>query len=175
MEDSEDPDFTSEMGDLMGFSSFGMKPDAKKRKKGHDTPLATQISSTGSNATPIGQKGAHSSQQMHQFAQNSAPQPTAAVPIIPNQNNQAGAVDAPKKERSAFPTGVPMEILDKLDWTELESYRKGVKEANGDIAWFLPSFIEDPWATLLHRKKTGDKESKRTKDGEIVKTNEEIT
>jgi hypothetical protein len=49
---------------------------------------------------------------------------------------------------TAFPTGVPKGFFDKLTWKELEAFRKGVKDENGDVAFFLPSFIEDPWAKL---------------------------
>jgi hypothetical protein len=49
---------------------------------------------------------------------------------------------------TSFPGGIPKQFFDKLDWKELEALRKGVKDENGDIAYFLPSFIEDPWAKL---------------------------
>ena len=36
----------------------------------------------------------------------------------------------------------------KLTREELSALRRGVKDARGDIAYFLPSFVEDPWKEL---------------------------
>jgi len=149
MEPGEDPEFDAQMSELMGFSSFGMKPDAKKRKTAHDDPpIPTQFSSTGSNAIPIGQNGYGNHQITHQFAPNPSlpPKPTASSDSVP------AATQVPREERSSFPTGVPMDILNKLTWAELEAYRKGVRNEKGDLGWFLPSFIEDPWAKLEKMK-----------------------
>ncbi|KAF2436276.1 hypothetical protein EJ08DRAFT_233058 [Tothia fuscella] len=69
----------------------------------------------------------------------------------PSGTDPFGATSAsgPIAGRSkSFPTGVPKQFFDQLTWKELEAYRKGVKDENGDIAYFLPSFVEDPWAKL---------------------------
>jgi hypothetical protein len=137
MEDFEDPDVEAQMAQMMGFSTFGTKPDAKKQKTAQDTSVAA----TSSNAVPLGQNG------MQRRTLTHIPVHTKQEPGI---TAAADASTSPTTEhsKSAFPTGVPMEIFDKLTWTELEAYRKGVKQGNGDLAWFLPSFIEDPWAKL---------------------------
>lgn len=115
-------DMEAQMGAMMGFTTFGAQPDAKKRKTEHESPA-------GQTST---EPGLHS----HPLTHNPAQPATLASPTTPEQ------------PKSAFPTGVPMEIFDKLTWKELEAYRKGVRKENGDLAWFLPSFIEDPWAKL---------------------------
>jgi hypothetical protein len=141
MDDFEDPDIDAKVAAMMGFSGFGAKPDAKKRKTSEDTAVAA----TSSNAVPLGQPGMHKQLLTHN-------------PAVSGRDGggvgASGASASPTAEqgKSAFPTGVPMEIFDKLTWKELEAYRKGVKQENGDLAWFLPSFIEDPWAKL---EKTG--------------------
>ncbi|TID22270.1 hypothetical protein E2P81_ATG11376 [Venturia nashicola] len=73
--------------------------------------------------------------------------PTQHVPqmVEKSTENQIAETNSPT---TAFPTGVPKGFFDKLTWKELEQFRKGVKNENGDVAYFLPSFIEDPWAKL---------------------------
>lgn len=36
---------------------------------------------------------------------------------------------------------------------ELNALRNGVKDENGDMAYFLPSFVEDPWANFSEQRK----------------------
>ncbi|KAI9825749.1 MAG: hypothetical protein M1819_000467 [Sarea resinae] len=40
--------------------------------------------------------------------------------------------------------------------TSLQDLRRGVRDAHGDIAYYDPSFVEDPWKALFEAKKTGD-------------------
>jgi hypothetical protein len=146
MDDYEDPEIDTRLGDLMGFTNFGAKPQAKKQR------TSEEEAATSSNAVPLGQRQDRDADdhdkgkqaQMRELTHNPAASkrhqdPLAATSVSPTTSEQA---------KGAFPTGVPMEIFDKLTWKELEAYRKGVKQQNGDLAYFLPSFIEDPWAKL---------------------------
>lgn len=54
--------------------------------------------------------------------------------VAVTQNGGAGA--------ESWPQGLP-------DQQELFALRRGVKNARGDMAYFLPSFIEDPWSSLV--------------------------
>jgi hypothetical protein len=74
------------------------------------------------------------------------PKPEGQTNRTEKQSESANIDASPKT--TAFPTGVPKQFFDKLTWKELEAFRKGVKDGNGDVAFFLPSFIEDPWAKL---------------------------
>ena len=125
----------AQMREMMGFSNFATKPDAKKRKTSEDTAVAA----TSSNSIPLGE-GAYSRPLTHNtgYQSRNFAAPAAATSASPTGDSA----------KSAFPSGVPVEIFDKLTWKELEAYRKGVKNKNGDVAYFLPSFIEDPWAKL---------------------------
>jgi hypothetical protein len=137
MDDFEDPDMEARMGELMGFATFGTKPEAKRQKIKPDGSKAA----TSSNMTPLGQPGQHARPLTHNKSHH-----------VPQSDDVRGAADAvsptTEQAKNAFPTGVPMEIFDRLTWKELEAYRRGVRQENGDLAYFLPSFIEDPWAKL---------------------------
>jgi hypothetical protein len=150
MDPENDDEMNTRLGEIMGFTNFGMnKPDFKKRKTSHDN---NPVTATSSNAIPLGNQNSLYAQPL---THNPNPAHTSnQVPHVATSGVAAAAVGAssasPSTEqpKNAFPTGVPMEIFDKLTWKELEAYRKGVKKDNGDLAWFLPSFIEDPWAKL---------------------------
>lgn len=40
-----------------------------------------------------------------------------------------------------------------ISQAELQALRHGVKDNNGNTAYFLPSFVEDPWEKLINRQK----------------------
>jgi len=48
---------------------------------------------------------------------------------------------------------LPMTNQGQLSHEELQALRKGVKNERGDVAYFLPSFIEDPWKVLLKNQR----------------------
>ena len=127
----------AQMREMMGFSNFATKPDAKKRKTAEDGAVAA----TSSNSIPLGGGGLPS-----------RPLATQGGSSAPHRNDEhvAATSASPTADhaKNAFPSGVPVEIFDKLTWKELEAYRKGIKDKNGDLAYFLPSFIEDPWTKL---------------------------
>lgn len=162
------------IAEAMGFSSFG---GPKRRKFNHDAatidPDITKPHHSGANSAPLGSRSnpGHDIDlpQRPEYPHNQDPDQAT-----PQQTHQQG-FDLPKRlpkpekwpamhkvEKStenqnavetsspttAFPTGVPKGFFDKLTWKELEQFRKGVKDENGDVAYFLPSFIEDPWAKL---------------------------
>jgi hypothetical protein len=145
MDFMDQEEIDARLGDMMGFTTFGMQPEAKKRKTSDDNP----VTATGSNAQPIGSRSNQNGMHQHPLTHNPAQQPPQVTAEIMSSVASPSAEQQPK---NAFPTGVPMEIFDKLTWKELEAYRKGVKKDNGDLAWFLPSFIEDPWAKLEKEK-----------------------
>jgi hypothetical protein len=87
---------------------------------------------------------------LSQFITQAQTLPPRPGPPPPGTEPVVQSPDPSNIERRAksFPTGVPKQFFDQLTWKELEAYRKGVKDENGDIAYFLPSFVEDPWAKL---------------------------
>lgn len=138
--------------------------DTQPHKSGANTaPLGARTNPTNGNSQdlPTGQP-AHEAYQIHQNTNQSntggpsqiyqrgfdlpkrppkSPE-TQMQSQMPEKSSEAlnHEINSPT---TAFPTGVPKGFFDKLTWKELEAFRKGVKDGNGDVAFFLPSFIED--------------------------------
>lgn len=136
----------------MGFSSFGN--GTRKRKHNSDnavtdaSPLSGQIkrpqgapSGRGANITPLGNRRGPSApgQELVSDGKRDFDLPRGDPPPV-------GAALRTALEKPAT-TG-----QDQMPFTQntpdLGAYRHGVRQPNGDIAYFLPSFIEDPWAQL---------------------------
>jgi hypothetical protein len=77
---------------------------------------------------------------LSQFISHAQSLPPRPMPPSTSQSSQTPTT--PLVKTTSFPGGIPKGFFDKLDWKELEALRKGVKDENGDIAYFLPSFIE---------------------------------
>lgn len=165
MEDFEEND---DMAAMMGFSSFG---GTKKRKFDHaNSPQAKDdYSASGANSIELGvrtqipsneqQSGEEIPGAKSPAQHTSAPLPTGsglasflargqALPEKPpnavqKQETIAGAgVDFSASETISF-GGLPISRAD------LNALKFGVKNGIGDAAYFLPSFVEDPWERLL--------------------------
>ena len=63
------------------------------------------------------------------------------APTTESASRLAAPVDQPVAEMISF--GGP-----SISRAELNALRNGVRTDNGDTAYFLPSFVEDPWAKL---------------------------
>ena len=146
----------------MGFSSFG---GSKKRKFEQASSPVAQDSASGANSTQLGVRPKNISQQTPKDgtsaapSNNSASKPTKPTPTglaeflargktLPEKPPQveespsaAGQDDTRATETVSF-GGKP------ITHAELNALRFGVRNENGDTAYFLPSFVEDPWANL---------------------------
>lgn len=169
----DDIEIDPAIAEAMGFSSFG---GTKRRKFNHDSatidPDITKPHPSGANTAPLGSRlnpdhgvdlpkrpeyanyqdpSLSMPPQTYQQGFDLPKRPPKPETTNRQQNveksieNQNAEISSPT---TAFPTGVPKGFFDKLTWKELEQFRKGVKDENGDVAYFLPSFIEDPWAKL---------------------------
>lgn len=120
MEDDENFEVDPAIAAAMGFSGFGSKP--KKRKYNDyfvDPSITNAASATGANGVPTREK----------------PKKADEVQSLPHSAEKAdenGVGDVPADRTPS----------------SLAQLRHGVRNQNGDIAYFLPSFIEDPWARL---------------------------
>lgn len=148
MDEEEDMDIAA----AMGFGSFG---GTKKRKYDHTkSPRATADDASGANSTQLGvrsKKSANTENTVLADSEMSDLKGHLATSSLPVPTNMHSAPrDLPHIDSSAMETvsfgGPP------ITRGELNALKFGVKNANGDIAYFLPSFVEDPWASL---KKTG--------------------
>jgi hypothetical protein len=144
--------------DPRGKSSGANTIELGIRKQRDDSNPGASPSLGSSNTTSTVrdstiQHPAGASAGLSHFISQAQSLPPKPMPPGSNQNHQT-SVSLTSKPTS-FPGGIPKQFFDKLDWKELEALRKGVKDENGDIAYFLPSFIEDPWAKLEREQASG--------------------
>ncbi|KAF3033356.1 hypothetical protein E8E12_000707 [Didymella heteroderae] len=159
----EDFDENDEMAAMMGFSSFG---GTKKRKFDQTkSPAKEQYSASGANSTELGVRikapenqppsGEEAFSDASLVATKQPPpdgglasflargqalpaKPPQAVSIRPEASSQA---DPSAFELVSF-GGPP------ISRAELNALRQGVRNESGDTAYFLPTFVEDPWERL---------------------------
>lgn len=172
----DDIEIDPAIAEAMGFSSFGGTKRRKfNHDAATIDPDITKPHPSGANTAPLGSRSNidHGIDLPQRSEYSNYQDPGRSMPPQTYQQVFDLAKRPPKPEKSpathkprdfeksiesqnaetnspttAFPTGVPKGFFDKLTWKELEQFRKGVKDENGDIAYFLPSFIEDPWAKL---------------------------
>lgn len=163
----EDFDENDEMAAMMGFSAFG---GTKKRKydQANSPKAQDEYSASGANSTELGVRTKVSSDEQKNREENvgvaSSTQQTAkpsppgtglasflargqGLPERPptaaqQPQEDSSHVDPSASEALSF--GGP-----SVSRAELNALRFGVKDENGDTAYFLPSFVENPWERLI--------------------------
>ena len=167
--DSEQPT-EADMAQMMGFSNFGSKPKPQSKKRKRElAQLATSgpgaDSGSGSNAMPLGNprrkhdtgpdsstkgRGRDTVDMKDEGSGNVRPNWSMQVP-----NTDAGQLFSQATLReSARPVLHSNERISsgsgeqksQHDWHAL---RKGVRDSRGDVAYYDPSFVEDPWKDLV--------------------------
>ncbi|KAI9858132.1 MAG: hypothetical protein M1824_004452 [Vezdaea acicularis] len=144
---------------LMGFNGFGQPSKRRKFNPRTDSVLAPNASSvgTGGNTMALGERKQkkpgdnHSREDMGVYGEGMVKEEEGMVG--PGNKELTRPVGLPP--RPPVPTGgkggiAPGEALNEEDRTELplSAYAKGVRNARGDMVYFQPSFIEDPWAAF---------------------------
>jgi hypothetical protein len=168
-----DEEENDEIAAAMGFASFG---GTKKRKYDHTNSPKAKADASGANSTKLGVRtkkvaGAqepenedentptdHLSQAPHALS-SAQPLTTperdsgledflARAQTLPNKSPSAAEVsnfrspsDQPTADMLSF--GGP-----SISRAELNALRNGVRNEHGDMAYFLSSFVEDPWEKL---------------------------
>lgn len=76
------------------------------------------------------------------------PVATVQTPIVDDgaHGGQLARSEQPDHNIAHSTGGVTTKVQDTQTSPPLAAYRNGVKNANGDMVYYLPSFIEDPWA-----------------------------
>ncbi|KAF1848466.1 uncharacterized protein K460DRAFT_75073 [Cucurbitaria berberidis CBS 394.84] len=169
MEEEEDLDIAA----AMGFASFG---GTKKRKFDHTNSPKAKVESSGANTTKLGmrtKKMANSGEETfedsitEQAAQSQSHPPVsiakttqeaAATPGLAAFLARAQTLpDRPPVAQNTIMTPLQHDssATDMVSFggpsisrAELNALRFGVQTENGDTAYFLPSFVEDPWERL---------------------------
>lgn len=165
--DSEDP-AEADMASMMGFSNFGSKPKpTSKKRKREMAQLAASgpgaESGSGSNTMPLGKprrkpaeggNGAEGSamkeeanlgsesmmdQGSHkQWQLSGHHEDVVHDPSLEELRESSSSL----KGRSPIAGGSDQT---RYDWHAL---RKGIRDLNGDVAYYDVSFVEDPWKGL---------------------------
>jgi hypothetical protein len=134
----DDMEIDPEIAAAMGFASFGGA--TKKRKLNVDEAVVDTAnkgkSATGSNSQPLGQPTARPA------AKEPPGNPRIRSSAIVRTANKRAAAKVIETTTNTYPAS---------GTANLGALRKGVRNARGDTAYFLPSFLEDPWESL--RKK----------------------
>lgn len=121
--DDDSFDIDPEIAAAMGFGGFGTQ--AGKKRKFDDGAFVDPAS--GKTDTSVG-KGANS------------------LPLGTRMTDRTATQDKPKE------TSEPQRALGAgTEEEQLQALRHGVKNSNGDMVYFLPSFLEDPWKNLQAR------------------------
>lgn len=159
MEDFEEND---EMAAVLGFSQFG---GTKKRKFDQTkSPVKDEYSASGANSTELGVRTKALENQ-----QTRGEEPASAAPVsketpiagglagflargqaLPEKPPQTAPVQY-EATRLSDPSASEMVTFGgaSVSRADLNALRFGIKNAEGDKAYFLPSFVEDPWEKLL--------------------------
>ncbi|KAF1836340.1 hypothetical protein BDW02DRAFT_567083 [Decorospora gaudefroyi] len=172
MDEEENADIAA----AMGFASFGAT--AKKRKFDHANSPKTKADASGANSTKLGVRTKnlsgfdedHTGGSINGLARSPAEAQTRASAKPTNPPEPAGGSglagflargqnlpDKPtdtlnKQHSSAQSDQSAAEMLSfggpLISKTELNALRSGIRNEKGDTAYFLPSFVEDPWEKL---------------------------
>ena len=141
MADTEDFEVDPAIAEAMGFSGFGMQPGKKRKFDTNDgfvDPAASASSKQGkgANSTPLGMK---------------AEGDPARVQSMPERLSESREGIAAQAHKGIAERTVMSSNGDRSNGRpepSLEELRNGVRDDNGDMVYFLASFLEDPWKGL---------------------------
>jgi hypothetical protein len=165
MED-EDVDIAA----AMGFGAFG---GTKKRKYDHTNSPKAKVDASGANSTQLGMRTKkiasedtteaqdvdEASSRVDETSNNAKPQAAKGLAqflargqSLPNKPPSAGEISSAAKTDSPSTVKKVSFGGPSISTAELNALRFGVKNEDGDTAYFLPNFIEDPWEVLKRRR-----------------------
>ncbi|CAO2654250.1 Nn.00g109830.m01.CDS01 [Neocucurbitaria sp. VM-36] len=160
----------------MGFASFG---GTKKRKFDHTNSPKAKVESSGANSTKLGMRTKKTAGEeaienpfTEQVEQSQSHPPTSNANSSTQEVTANSGLAAFLARGQALPENPSIthrpsaeEDLSTTDMVsfggppisraELNALRFGVQNERGDTAYFLPSFVEDPWDKL--RKSGGER------------------
>ena len=152
MEENEDMEIDPAVAAAMGFSGFGTQLGKKRKFSPNDGFVGTATSTdqtakgTGANETLLGDRSVRS----------------AAGPTLTSEklgsttNDQYGAAQGEQpadheEVKGSITTANDVARTTGNEGPTLEALRNGVRNERGDMVYFLPSFLEDPWQGLKPR------------------------
>lgn len=163
MEDDDD-----EIAKAMGFSSFG---GTKKRKYEETASPKTKPDASGANSTRLGvrtkavEDTPGKGKNVPEGNEDTILESTEAAQPFPShakgkaKQRAATGLAGFLAHGQTLPDKPNTHEVDMVSFggpaiprAELNALRHGVKGEDGEIAYFLPSFVEDPWERLTRTK-----------------------
>lgn len=159
----EDDMVAADMAAAMGFSSFGGN---KKRKFDASNSPKSQPAGKGANSIPLGVRTKTSEHEGDDSVLQSteAPKPKGKQKQPPTSaladflaRGQVLEAEKYANPKPSIPSGhVQEDVSSKtvsfggpaIPQAELDALRRGVSNEDGDMVYFQPSFVEDPWEKL---------------------------
>ena len=144
MSDDESFDIDPAIAEAMGFSGFGMQPGKKRKFDTNDgfVDPSAKKQATPPNGTGIG-KGANNMPLGIRTAREPTSMDNATTPSTLHGDTRSTRA-APESK----PVPGPLSEPELTGQARMEALRKGLKNEKGDMVYFLPSFIADPWEGL---------------------------
>ncbi|KAK0252546.1 hypothetical protein LTS09_012447 [Friedmanniomyces endolithicus] len=139
MADDEDLEVDPALAEAMGFSGFGVQPGKKRKYDANDSFVDPDLAqdSNGAFTRPAG-KGANSLPLGFRKKESAA----SGLPMKPAMNEPSGAATVHETRAEPSERGLGS------GQSDLQALRAGVKNEWGDMVYFKPSFLEDPWKNL---------------------------
>ena len=145
MADDEDVEMDPALAEAMGFSGFGMA-NKKRKYNPNDAFLDAQYQSTPSGTGANNEAIADRSTKADRVTSR-VDQPTQAA----HREMTATTKNARNSSSNTVNAGPYITSTGRYaDGSEpsLEALRNGVRNEQGDMVYFMPSFLEDPWKDL---------------------------
>ena len=154
MEDIEGTEIDPAIAEAMGFSGFGTQPGHKRKYNPNNGYVDPAVANSAAKETNEQKQSMASVKQPFDDTEISRNPPTNAVqPSGGNENSTLERAKATVKPNTTVITNTGLSSdVDGSDAKSLQALREGVRNANGDMVYFLPSFLEDPWERLQPRQ-----------------------
>ena len=147
MDNDSEPEVDEGMASMMGFSGFGSKPNKKRKIDRGEAfvdpdigrkPDSKRAHGTGANALPTGNGKTSKPQQREGSADR----------LVVRSATDATTAQNPSEVSGSSSSILEGKTSDGNHRTNLNALRHGVVNGHGVVAYFLPSFLEDPWKGL---------------------------
>lgn len=130
-----DVDIDPEIAEAMGFSAFGTQSQQKRKFNAND--VFTDIDSGGRREHAEGSKQGNGAN---------------SLPLGKRKSRGESAAEQENVHASSKSSAMKAEGAETNEGkNDLQALRDGVKNDRGDMVYFMPNFIEDPWKDLNPR------------------------
>ena len=149
MADTEDVEVDPSIAGMMGFSGFG---NARKRRKFDLNDGFVDPKASG----PSHQSKQEVTETNHTVPRDSVAKNSPASQGLPARSGDSDVAMKAQESIKDSTSGSNLPTMNIRDGANrgdseehsLQALRDGVRNESGDVVYFLPSFLEDPWKNL---------------------------